>query len=139
MKGVRSSLRDPTLMLLSIVAFCSIYSTSLPIHSKPAIDFYQFWVVGQEVATGQSGDVYSDLERRRIGRRYLNQARGADDPTRRKTAEHRAVLDTFSTPFLYTVFGALSSGDYARDLSRYRALSLLFVVLSVAALCRLLG
>lgn len=139
MKEGRSTLRDPTLILLGIVAFCSIYSTSLPVRAKPAIDFYQFWVVGQEVATGSPGNIYSDLERRRIGRRYLNLARAVDDPSRRRTAEHRAVLDTFSTPFLYTVFGSLSSGDYERDLSTYRALSLLFVALSVAALCRLLG
>jgi len=55
------------------------------------------------------------------------------------TAEHRAVLDTFSTPFLYTVFGSWTSGDYTRDLSRYRTLSLIVVALSVAMLCRLLG
>lgn len=91
------------------------------------------------MATGHPGDVYSDLERRRIGRYDLKQAHGADDPNMRTTAEYRTALDTFSTPFLYTVFGSWSSGDYEHDLSTYRALSLLFVAVSVAVLCQLLG
>jgi hypothetical protein len=135
----RSSLREPTLILFSIVALCSIYSTSLPIQTMPAIDFYQFWAVGQEVADEKPGNIYSELERSRMGQRYLNYARIADDPALRRTAEHRAVLDTFSTPFLYTVFGSWTSGDYARDLARYRTLGLLVLAVATAVLCRLLG
>lgn len=131
--------REPTLILLVIVAFCSIYSTWLPIRSVPASDFYQFWVVGQELAHGQPGDIYTDRERERIGRHYLDQARIAGEPTELRAARQRVVLETFSTPFLYTLFGSLSSGEYERDLSTFRAFSLAFVVLSVAVLCRLLG
>ncbi len=139
MTGGRLALREPTLILISIVAFCSIYSTWHPVRTIPAIDFYQFWIVGQEVAAGQPGNIYSDLERERIGRRYLDQARTAGELARLRTAHQRSVLDSFSTPFLYTVFGSLSSSDYEHDLSTHRTLSLAFVVLSVAALCRLLG
>ena len=91
------------------------------------------------MADGKPGNIYSDLERSQIGQRYLNYARIADDPALRRTAEHRAVLDTFSTPFLYTVFGSWTSGDYARDLSRYRIFGLIALVVSVSLLCRLLG
>jgi hypothetical protein len=134
-----SKLREPTLILLLIVAFCSIYSNWLTVRKVPASDFYQFWVVGQELAGGKPGDIYSDLERERIGRDYLDRARVAYERNALQAAEQRAVLETFSTPFLYTVFGSLSSGDYARDVSTFRALSLLFIAFSVAVLCRLLG
>jgi len=138
-RGGHPTLREPTLILLSIVALSSIASTWLPVHKVPASDFYQFWAVGQEVAAGQPGEIYSGLERKRIGRKYLNQAHFEDDPIRLLAARQRVVLETFSTPFLYAVFGSLSSGNYERDLWTHRALSLVFVVLSVAALCRLLG
>lgn len=139
MRRERSKLREPTLILLLIVAFCSIYSNWLTIRKVPASDFYQFWVVGQELAGGQVGDIYTDLERERIGREYLDRARVEGERNKLKVASQRAVFETFSTPFLYTVFGSLSSGDYARDVSTCRVLSLLFVVFSVAVLCRLLG
>lgn len=133
------SLREPTTILLLIVAFCAIYTTWLPIRNVPASDFYQFWVVGQEIKAGQVGDIYSDSERRRLGRKFLDQARADQDPIRLQAARQRVVLETFSTPFLYTTFATLSSNDYARDLASYRRISLLFVVFSVALLCHLLG
>ena len=139
MNGGGLRLRDPTALLILIVAFCSILSVWRPLWSAPAIDFYQFWVVGREVAGGHPGDVYSDEARAQIGERHLAEARADDDPARLRTALHRSDLDTFSTPFLYGVFGAFSSGDYERDLATYRALSLLVLVLSIATLCRLLG
>jgi len=126
-------------LLILIVAFCSIVSVWHPLWRTPAIDFYQFWVVGQEVEAGHPGNVYSDEARARMGARQLAEARAADDPARLRTALHRSDLDTFSTPFLYAVFGAFSSGDYERDLATHRALSLLVLVLSIAALCELLG
>jgi len=134
-----SSLRDPTVLWILIVLFCSIYSVWNPASKKLAIDFYQFWVVGQEVADGQAGNIYSEVERERIGRSHLEQARASNEPVRLETARHRSDLDTFSTPFLYTVFGAFSSGDYLHDLSVYRVLSLSCLAASVAALCALLG
>lgn len=101
-KAGRQALREPTLILISIVAFCSIYSNWHPIGTAPAIDFYQFWVVGHEVAAGQAGNICSDLERERIRRHYLNQAQTAGDQARLRTAHQRSVVDTFSTPPLYT-------------------------------------
>lgn len=139
MKRLRSRLREPTLILLAIVMVSSIYSSWRPIRTVPAIDFYQFWAVGRELAAGQPGDIYSDLRRKEIGQHQLEQARISEDRLRLRTARQRKVLETFSTPFLYTVFGSLSSDDYERDLSMYRSLSLWFLLISVAVLCRLLG
>jgi hypothetical protein len=144
MKSKRSrfaeeSLREPTIVLLAIVALCSIYASWYPARNAPAIDFYQFWVVGQEVSAGQPGNIFSDLERERIGQRFLEKARTSGDRSRLRTARQRASLDTYSTPFLYAVFSSFSSGDYQRDLLTYRALSLLCLVFSVTVLCRLLA
>jgi len=133
------ALREPTLVLIAIIAFCSIYASWYPARNGPAIDFYQFWVVGQEMSEGQSGNIYSDFDRERIGQHYLEKARTAGDRSRLRTAQGRSNLDNFSTPFLYTAFSFFSSGDYQRDLLTYRAISLLFLVLSVATLCHLLG
>lgn len=128
-KGGRQALREPMLILISIVAFCSIYSNWHPIGTVPTIDFYQFWVVGHEAAAGQAGNIYSGLEREQIGRRYLNQAQTAGDQARLRTVDQRSVVGTFSTPSPYTAFGSMSSSDYERDLSRYRTLGLVFVAL----------
>jgi hypothetical protein len=127
------------MILFALVAFSSIYSNWLPIRSVPASDFYQFWVVGQELTAGRAGDIYSEGERQRIGERYLHLARSGGDAKALRTARQRARLETFSTPFLYAVFGSLSSGDYDRDLDRFRVLGLFSVLFSVVVLCRLLG
>ncbi|HEB88228.1 MAG TPA: DUF2029 domain-containing protein [Deltaproteobacteria bacterium] len=139
MKRGRSSLGEPAVLLLSLVAFCSILSTAQSLRSVPAIDFYQFWVVGREVAAGSPGNIYSDSERRRIGREALRQAREAGDASRIRTGRHRVVLETFSTPFLYSVFGALSSGNHDRDLLVFRVLGIVLLGVSVAGLCAFLG
>lgn len=144
MKSYRSrvgevSFREPMIALLSIVALCAIYTSWYPARNVPAIDFYQFWVVGQEISDGQPGNIFSPLERERIGKRFLEKARTSEDRSRLRTARERSTLDTFSTPFLYTVFGSASSGHYQRDLVSYRALSLLCLIFSVVMLCRLLG
>ncbi|HEY5961215.1 MAG TPA: glycosyltransferase 87 family protein, partial [Polyangiaceae bacterium] len=52
-------------------------------------------------------------------------------------AEHRRVLETTATPFLYTVFGAVSNDDYDLCLNRFRAILLGAFVLSVVGLARL--
>ncbi len=139
MKHARPSLGEPAILLLGLVAFCSILSTAQSLRSVPAIDFYQFWVVGREVSAGSPGNVYSDSERRRIGRDALRQARDAGDPTGIRSGRHRVVLETFSTPFLYTVFGALSSGNHHRDLFLFRTFAIALLVVSVMGLAALLG
>lgn len=139
MSGVSNRLREPALGLVAIVAFSSIVSNWAPMRVVPASDFYQFWVVGQELAAGRAGDIYSDAARERIGDRYLQRALRGGDRTEVRTARQRETLETYSTPFLYTVFAVLSSGDYERDLARYRAWGLASIVFSVVVLCRLLG
>ncbi len=100
MTGAFLALRESTSILLAIVAFCAIYANWNPIRSMPAVDFYQFWLVGHEVSAGEPGNVYSDSVRERIGRHALNRARAAGDRARIRTAEYRSVLETYSTPFL---------------------------------------
>jgi hypothetical protein len=139
MSRAPDALREPVLGLVAIVAFCSVAMNWVPMRVVPASDFYQFWVVGQELAAGRAGDVYADAERERIGGRYLQQALRGGDRTEVRTARQRETLETYSTPFLYTVFAAFSSGDYDRDLARYRVFSLASLLFAVVVLCRLLG
>lgn len=54
MKGGRTTPLEPTLILLSIAAFCSIYSTSLSIRAKPAIDFIPVLGSGTRSGDGAS-------------------------------------------------------------------------------------
>jgi len=139
MREGRPNARQPALLLLAIVAFSSIVTNWRPIHTVPAIDFYQFWVVGQELEAGRAGDIYSAAERERIGEHHLDRARENGGKTEVRAARQRETLETFSTPFMYTVFGAVSSGDYDRDLRRYRDLALAALLFAVVILCRLLG
>jgi hypothetical protein len=98
-----------------------------------AFDFYQFWIVGRAAAEPGTGDVWSQAERERLGQQGLRVAlaelgqRGQGQPPSRhaSAASRRQVLETYSTPWLYTLFGAAASGDYERDLDRFQLASLI--------------
>ena len=101
----------------------------------PGVDFYQFWVVGTELHHGGAVDIYSDTQRAALGKTWLEKAQ--DRSSRQyRAAVRRPVLETFSTPWLYAVFAALSTGDYERDYKRYRLLCLAVSVASIIGLCR---
>ncbi len=131
---------------IAIVIFATV--SALIAGSRPAcIDFYQFWVVGRAVGEQRTHDVYSDAERKRLGELAWNEAMIAQNssatpsvPSKRiLAAEERQVLETYSTPWMYTLFGCASSGDYDVDQTRFQVFSTLAFVLAIAALGRLLG
>jgi hypothetical protein len=124
------------LVLLALFGVAAAWSASRPARG---IDFYQFWAVGQALAGSGAEDVYTDAGRRRVGADLLEAARGAGQPRRLAAAEYRAVLETYSTPFLYATFGALSTGDYEADFRTYRRLTLACLVVSVVLLCAVAG
>jgi hypothetical protein len=115
------------------------------------IDYYQFWVIGRAVAAHETRDVYSDAERKRIGELYWQRAladAGARDPrqpgeqarTKRiKAASQRQVLETYSTPWLYAVFGLLSGPDYDRSQDAFQHASLVAYLAAIALVALLLG
>jgi hypothetical protein len=123
------------LLLLAIFGLTFVWRTATP---GIGIDFYQFWVVGQALKHSAVTDIYSDGERRRLGAEFLEKARRTGNPRQMAVAEFRQNLQTYSSPFLYTVFGWFSTGHYETDLRNYRVLLLACLVFSVALLCRLL-
>jgi hypothetical protein len=140
--------------LLAAYALVSAWDTS----ARPAcIDYYQFWVVGRAVRLKESTDVYSAAERKRLGDVYWQRAvadsearapRATDGSARRapapitkrlQAANQRQELETFSTPWFYTVFGLFSGADYERSQDFFQRASLVAYAAAILLLARLLG
>ena len=112
--------------------------------NRPAcIDYYQFWVVGRAVAAKETTDVYSPEERKRLGELYFQRATAASsrgEPTKRlQAASQRRELETFSTPWFYTVAGALSLEDYDASQRAFQRASLLAYLAGIVVIASLLG
>jgi hypothetical protein len=109
-------------------------------------DFYQFWVVGQAAHESGTGNVWSAEERLRLGQEWARRAAAEQgpqsaDPSQRRNlaASRRQDLETYSTPWLYTLFGWTASGDYDSDLERFQVAGLAAFALAVLPLARLAG
>ena len=131
---------------LAIAVFAAV--SALVAGTRPAcIDYYEFWVVGRAVRGNRAGDIYTDAERARLGEVAWNEALSAqassatpDVPSKRiQAAGQRRVLETYSTPWMYTLLGLASTGDYDADQARFEAFSTLVFLLAIAAFGRLLG
>ncbi len=106
----------------------------------PPDDFYQFWVVGQALSKSADASIYSPAEQRRIGDRYYKMFKSTTTSDLvLRAAEYRRTLEIYSTPFLYSVFGIISTGIFEVDLSGYRAVLIAAAVLSVTAISRIFG
>ena len=150
------SLRDSLLarperalaLLLALYALVSAWDFG----QRPAcIDYYQFWVVGRAVGAREVQDVYSQAERAQLGQLAYQRALadaatktpgGAANPAatkRLQAARQRQVLETYSTPWLYTFFGLFSSADYDASQRDFQLASLLGYVLAIVLLARILA
>jgi hypothetical protein len=117
--------------LMAILTVIQLWQYGL---RMPGIDFYQFWVVGRELRMGDVDQVYSPATRSSLGTRWLERA-SADRASRLyAAAKRRETLETFSTPWLYSAFALLSTGDYERDYRCYVALSMAISIASIVAL-----
>lgn len=110
------------------------------------MDYYQFWVIGQALRQAPVGDIYSSEERARIGEIYWQKVESQipDSAARAASKQYQAalrrkVLETYSTPWLYTLVGLSSTGNYDRDRNRFLHFSLLCHLLAIAVLCRVLA
>src|SRR5262245_4197984 len=136
--------------LLAAYALLSAWDTSV----RPAcIDYYQFWVVGRAVRLKESTDVYSASERKRLGDVYWQRAVADSEaraggsahrtqaPTtkRLQAANQRQELETFSTPWFYTLFGLFSGADYEKSQGVFQRASLVAYAAAILLLARLLG
>lgn len=123
-------------MLLGVFAVFDAWNYAT---QMPGIDFYQFWVAGQVIAGPVFADVYSETADRERGEEYFRKSLILPVRSRqRRVAAERRRFETYSTPFLYTLFGLAASGDYERDYTRYQFVCLVTTVLSIIVLCKCL-
>jgi hypothetical protein len=155
MSDARDPLRSRPERLLAFLLAAYALVSAWDLSGRPAcIDYYQFWVVGRAVAAKETQDVYSDSERRRLGEEYWQRAladanakktSGSDasappaSTKRLQAARQRRELETYSTPWFYTLFGVASGGDYDRSQDAFQRASLVAYVAAILLLARLLG
>ena len=103
------------------------------------LDYYQFWAVGQAVSRSGGAEVYSEEGRKRFGAEILASL-PRDEVSQRLAAavSRRKTLETYSTPFLYTVAGVSATGEYDRDHAVFVLASLLSGLGGLLLLCRVL-
>lgn len=107
--------------------------------SCSGLDYYQFYSVGREALSRKGESVYSDEFRARFGQESSRRAAQSPDLRLRAAAEERTQLETYSTPFLYALFGSLSSGNYDRSYSLYQLVCLLCMTAAILVLGQLMG
>ena len=87
-------------------------------------DFFQYWAVGRLAGTGVT-DIYSDPARHTLARQIQTDAAQSGSTAAVAGAARWDVLETYGTPFLYALFGRLSTGDYDINSTAWQAISLL--------------
>ncbi len=128
-------------LALLLVALVSVSAWRIALQNA-GIDFYQFWLVGQTLADEEFAEAFADPYRPAAGSRLAQigreQALAHGGERLHAAVRARPVVEVFSSPFLYAVFGAAASGDYERDYRRFQLASLLAALAAVALLCRTL-
>lgn len=104
--------------------------------SSQGLDFYQFWIGGQE-APHERGALWSPETAKRLGTTYYYRAVNGKSQRMYVVASGRRDLELFSTPFLYTCFGALPA-DYERAYLIWSILGLVSLVAAIAIMARAL-
>jgi hypothetical protein len=133
---------DPALYL-ALALFCIAISNSWwSARSSVGVDYYQYWVAGQAVARHDVRSIYSQSDRRILRDQFLAQATSssAGRSTRQLlAAQGHPELELFSTPLMYSLFAATTTGDYEQDYWRFRLLCLVVTLASLPTLCHMFG
>jgi Glycosyltransferase family 87 len=129
----------PAVLLLGCLSLVSLLQLQSISAATSGIDFYQFWLGGKIALSGNGEALYSVEGRTRLGFEGVIAAHQVNDPLRIAASEQRRVLETYSTPFLYSVFGGFSSDNYTVDLQRYRMGLLACFVAAIVLFSRLLS
>lgn len=112
---------------------------------EPGVDYWAARAAARAVAEGRVGDPWSAAGRERMGRDESARFVRDDAPPRERRAAravlaaNRGTLPTAGTPFLFTVLGVFSTGDYEADERAFSLASLALYAASVLWLCRRLG
>lgn len=104
--------------------------------SSQGLDFYQFWIGGQE-APHERGALWSPETSKRLGSSYYYRAASSKSERMYVVASGRRELELFSTPFLYTCFGLLPT-DYERAYLIWSVLGLVSLAVAIALMARAL-
>jgi hypothetical protein len=120
-----------------------LYLKSLPFVTDggPGIDYYQFWIVGRAVEQRSVENIYAPQDRQHmadLGREVLRAGPRPSDRLKKSVEVRAARIETFSTPFLYAVVNAVTTGRYDADYDRFLDLGLAATVVSVVLLARVL-
>jgi len=119
--------------LLVLACLRSAWNTASTSHG---LDFYQFWIGGQE-APHESDALWSGEASQRLGTKYYYRAVSGKSERMYVVAQGRRDLELFSTPFLYTCFGLLPA-DYDRAYLIWSILGLASLVAAIALIARAL-
>ncbi len=125
---------------LVLLAALGVLNTWTSGERGAGIDFYQFWAVGQAVRESLVENIYAPEARPRLGGIFSRRA--AEDGSGRIRAAarfRREEIQAASTPFLYSFFYLIQSGEFEKDIRRYRILCLGCFVLAILAICRMAG
>lgn len=100
------------------------------------VDFYQFWAVSQTHDQLRDNNIYSEESRRVVGQSLLAYSGSLPRSSMmRKAAEYRTVLETYSSPFLYTALAVFGLENYDLSLQIFRIFSLLLGGMGIIAIC----
>lgn len=134
--GIRSRLLKT--ILLSFLAIFSLAVAWKNAQKNEGKDFYQFWAIGQSL-TQPGINVYANHTRSRLGAEFLEKAKQSANPDLIAVAHYRSWLQTYSSPFFYSLFRLFSTGNYETDLRNFRLLMLAGLALGIIIFCRLLN
>ena len=131
---------DPAAVVLGALCLVALLGAWNYARSLPGIDYYVAWAAVDATRKNTEHDIYTREGRFRLGREYRREALVGDPESRQAAAaEHVSYLHTSATPFLYTVIGLFSTGDYDRDLGLWHGLSLAAFTLALLLISRMFG
>lgn len=141
MRTIRTPEILASLLLIHSALFAWQYATQTPM-----VDFFIFWCVPHTLSIKPVANIYTEESRRAMGSEMAAEAQAPSTPETQKQATyanmqdplHDGRVDAHASPFLYTLVGLLSTGDYDADQKRFAIVSGLCLALSVAMLCHLL-
>ena len=128
-------------LLLVVVAGFSLLRAWEYAEPSAGIDFYQFWLAGQELASSESPRLYRTDGHESLGVESVARAQQSPEHgrTRKASAHWGTNLLLTGSPLLYSLFALTGSGDYDRDLRRYEVFALMAGAGSCLVLCHLFG
>jgi hypothetical protein len=125
-----------TVLALVLLIFSFLRTWDYSAVSAAGVDFYQFWAVAQTVARSSGVKIYSEDARVQIGRAFYERAHSqASSDRERAAANYRRVLETYSSPFLYSFFRLFSLGSYETSFRIYLLVCLICSSVGILALC----